>query len=63
MVVCGKYMFEFSINKDMEKKRYNLRVVAIRKVAAHLCSTLIVKEFKISVEQRRVVTRLNIIKH
>ena len=37
--------------------------MAIGKVAAHLCLTLIVKELKISVGQSRVVTTLNIIKH
>ena len=30
---------------------------------AHLCLTLIIKELKISVEQYRVVTTLNIIQH
>ena len=35
--------------------------MAVRKVAAHLCLTLIIKELKISVEQDRVVTTLNII--
>ena len=33
----------------------------LRKVAAHLCLTLIIKELKISVEQDRVITTLNII--
>ena len=33
------------------------------KVVVHLCLTLIIKELKISVEQDRVVTTLNIIKH
>ena len=33
------------------------------KVAANLCLTLIVKELKINIEQGRVVTTLNIIKH
>jgi hypothetical protein len=37
--------------------------VAVGKVVAHLCLTLIVKELKISVEHGRVVTTLNIIKH
>ena len=37
--------------------------VAIVKVAAHLCLTLIVKELEISVEQGRVVLTLNITKH
>jgi hypothetical protein len=35
--------------------------VAVGKVAAHLCLTLIIKELKISVEQDKVVTTLNII--
>jgi hypothetical protein len=37
--------------------------VARGKVAAHLCLTLINKELKISVEQDKVVTTINIIKH
>jgi hypothetical protein len=37
--------------------------VARGKLTAHLCLTLIIKELKISVEQNRVVTTLNIIKH
>jgi len=37
--------------------------VAIEKVVAHLCLTLIVKELEIGVEQGRVVPTLNIIKH
>jgi hypothetical protein len=36
--------------------------VAIGKVAAHLCLTLIIKELKINVEWDRVVTTLNRIK-
>ena len=35
--------------------------MAVGEVAAHLCLTLIIKELKISVEQDRVVTTLNII--
>ena len=35
--------------------------MVVRKVAAHLCLTVIVKELKISVEQGRVVTTLYII--
>ena len=54
-------MFEFSVSKNM-KKRYN-REVAIGKVAAYLCLTLIVKELKIRVEHGRMVTILNIYKH
>ena len=44
-------------------KKDIIREVAIGKIMAHLCLTLIVKELKISVEQGKVVTTLNIIKH
>ena len=37
--------------------------MAIGKVTVHLCLTLMIKEPKTSVEQDRVVTTLNIIKH
>ena len=65
MIIPRSYMHKFNVNKNTEnfnndKKR---RKVTIRKVAAHLCLTLIIKELKISVEQDRVVTTLNIIKH
>ena len=43
-------------NNDKRRKE-----VAVGKVAAHLCLTLIIKELKISVEHDRVVTTLNII--
>ena len=43
-------MFEFSDSKDMKKKDI-IKEVAVGKVAAHLCRTLIVKESKISFEQ------------
>jgi hypothetical protein len=39
------------------------REVAIGKVAAYVCLTLIMKESKISVEQDMEVTTLNTIKH
>ena len=55
-------MFEFSVSMDMTKNDI-IREVAVEKVAAHLCLTLAIKEFKISVEQDRVVTTLNVIKH
>ena len=50
-------MFEFSVSKDMKKRR---------RIPTHLLAyllTLIVKDLKISVEQGRVVTTLNAIKH
>ena len=55
-------MFDFSVSKDIKKTNL-IREVPVGKVAAHLCLTLIIKELKISIEQGRVVTTLNIIKH
>ena len=55
-------MFAFSIIKDIEKKITNDK----RRILAYLLAyllTLIVKKLKISVEQGRVITTLNIIKH
>jgi hypothetical protein len=49
MIICGSYMFEFSVSKDTNKKDI-IREVAIGKVAAHLCLTLIINKLKISVE-------------
>ena len=57
MMICGSYMFEFTISKDMEKEKNNNDK---RRVLAFLV-TLIVKELKISVQYGRVVTTLNII--
>ena len=54
MVVCGSYLFEFSVGKYM-KINDIIKKVAVRKVAAGLCLTLNVKELKNSVEQGRVV--------
>jgi hypothetical protein len=62
MVICGSYMFEYSVSKDM-KNNDIIREEVVKKVATYLCLTLIVKELKISVEHGRVVTTLNIIKH
>jgi hypothetical protein len=47
----------------IRKKFDIIREVTIGKVATHLCLKIIIKELKISVEQGRVVTTLNIIKH
>ena len=66
MVICGSYMHEFSVSKDMENKLTMIKrrkEVAIGKVAEHLCLTLIIKGLKISVEQDRMVKTLNITKH
>ena len=54
-------MFEFNVSKSMKKKNYDKR-----RIRAHLLAyllTQIVKKLKISVEQGRVVTTLNTIKH
>ena len=62
MILYGSYMFAFSVSKDMEKTIN----IDKRRIPANLLThllTLIVKELKISVEQGRVVTPLNIIKH
>ena len=55
-------MFEFNVSKDMQKKGWN-KGGDNRKVAAHLCLTLIIKKLKISVEHGRVVITLVITKH
>ena len=58
-------MHKFSVGKDIKKINNDERrkEVVVRKVAAHLCLTLIIKGLKMSVEHDRVVTTLNIIKH
>ena len=65
MVICGSYMHEYSVSRDMEKINNDKRrkEVAIGKVVAHLCLTLIIKELKINVEHDRVVKTLNVIKY
>ena len=60
MVICGNYMFEFSVRKDMKTKTKNGK----KRILAHLLAyllTLIVKVLNINVEQGKVVTTLNII--
>ena len=62
MVVCGSYMFEFSVSRDKERKNDNGR----RRIPAYLIAyllTLVVKGLRINVEQGRVVTILHVIKH
>ena len=54
-------MFEFSVSKEMKKKINNDKKRIPSYLLAYLL-TLIVKK-KISAEQGRVVTTLNIIKH
>ena len=45
MVICGSYMFEFNVNKDM-KSMLHKKGGGVGKVAAHFCLTLIIKELK-----------------
>ena len=65
MVMSGSYMHEFSVSKYMKKIDNDKRrkEVVVGKLSEHLCLIPIIKELKISVEQDRVVTTLNIIKH
>jgi hypothetical protein len=62
MIICGSYMFGFNVSKNMKNKDI-IREVAVGMLVAHLCVTPIVKILKINVEQGRMVTTLNIIKH
>ena len=59
MVSCGRYMSKFSVSKNMEIKVNNN---GKRRTLAYLL-TLLVEEVKINVEQGRVITTWNIIKH
>ena len=58
-------MHGFSVSKDVKKNNNDKKrnEMAIGKVVAHLCLTLNIKELKMSVEQDRMVTTLNVIKH
>jgi len=60
-VTCANLVSIKILNFFNNNKRR--KEVVVEKVAAYLCLTLIIEEFKISVEQDRVVTTLNIIKH
>jgi len=54
-------MLEFNVSKDMIKTKNKKTNNGNRRILTYLlalCLTLIVKEFKISVEQGRVVTTL-----
>jgi hypothetical protein len=60
-ITCTNLMFvkiRSKINNDKRRKE-----VAVGKLPKHLCLALIIKELKIIVEQHRVVTTLNMIKH
>ena len=64
MAICEGYKFEFSVSKDMKNKiitNNDKRSIPTYLLAYLL--TLIVKILKISVEQDRVITALNLIKH
>jgi hypothetical protein len=65
MVMFESYMHELSVSKDMNKIDNDKRrkEVVVGKLPEHLCLTLNIKDLKISVEQDRVVTTLNTIKH
>jgi hypothetical protein len=66
MIISKSYMHGFSVSKDVRKKNNNdkrRKEMTVGKVVTHLCLILIIKELKISVEQDRVVTTLNIINH
>ena len=43
--------------------KYMIREMEVKKVAAHVCLPIIVKELKISIGEGRVITTLNIVKH
>ena len=61
LVICGSYMFEFSVSKDMKKNNDDKRRIPTYLLAYLL--TLVANKLKISVEKGRVVTTLNIINH
>ena len=65
MGICENYMQKFSVSKDMKKNNNDKRRrdMVVGKVVAHSCLSLIIKELKCSVEQSRVVTTLNLMKH
>jgi hypothetical protein len=60
-VTCTNLVLVRICKKNNNDKRR--RDMVIRKVVAHLCLALIIKELKFSVEHDRVVTTLNTIKH
>ena len=53
-------MFEFSVSEGMRRKII-IKEVAVGKIAARLCLTLIIKELKVSVEHGTVLTTLGIL--
>ena len=58
-------MHVFSVSKNKKKNNNDRRrkEVVVGKVAVHSCLTLNFKELKISVEEDKVVTTLNLTKH
>jgi hypothetical protein len=63
MVICGSYMFESSVSKDMKKEKLTVIKSELQHIFLAYLLTLNIKKMKISVEQGRVATTLNIIKH
>ena len=61
MVICGSYMFEFSVSNDMKRNNNDKKRIPTYLLAYIL--TPIIKELKISVEHGKVLTTLNISKH
>ena len=59
MVLCGSYMFEFSVSKDMKKTMIKVEFQHI----FNYLPTLIIKKLKIGVEQGSVITTSNIIEY
>ena len=59
-MICGGYVFEFSVSKDMKKKRYN-KGGGNAEGSNTLMSNINCNELKISVEHGRVATTLDII--
>jgi len=52
MAICGSYIFDFRVTKDIKKIK-NKKTIIKRRISMYLlvlCLTLIVKELKISVE-------------
>jgi hypothetical protein len=46
MVICGSYIFEISVSKDMKIKDI-IKEMAVGKVVTHLCLTQFIKDLKV----------------
>ena len=62
MVICGSYMFEFSVGKNTKPTFHN-KGGGSREGSGIFAFNTNCQELKISVEKGRVVTTLHIIKH